>query len=207
MTRKEGYFVFQSYWSDEPMAHIYGHSWPVRWGAEGELRMVKVYSNCPTAELFINGKSAGVRHRDSQDFPAAGLRWMVIFVAGKNHLRVVVRKGTAAVTDEIDFEYQTAKWDKPERLVLAEIGRDAKTATLEARLFDANGVLCLDARNAVRFSLAGVGRLIDNLGTSSGSRLVEMYNGRARISIERNGGASTVSVVSAGIAPAFVSIS
>ena len=207
MTRKEGYFVFQSYWSDEPMAHIYGHSWPVRWGAEGESRMVKVYSNCPAAELFVNGKSAGVRHRDSQDFPAAGLRWMATFVAGKNHLRVVARKGAAAVTDEIDFEYQTAKWDKPERLVLAEIGRDANTATLEATLFDANGVLCLDARNAVRFSLAGVGKLIDNLGTSTGSRLVEVYNGRAHISIERNGGASTVSVVSAGIAPAFVSIS
>src|ERR1019366_3834699 len=89
----------------------------------------------------------------------------------------------------------------------ASITHRNSPATLEAKLFDANGVLCLDARNAVRFSLAGVGRLIDNLGTSTGSRLVEMYNGRARISIERNGGASTVSVVSAGIAPAFVSIS
>jgi len=36
MTRKEGYFVFQSYWSEEPMAHISGHTWPVRWGAEHE---------------------------------------------------------------------------------------------------------------------------------------------------------------------------
>ena len=52
MTKKEGYFVFQSYWTEEPMAHIYGHTWPVRWGAEGEPRIVKVYSNCPTAELF-----------------------------------------------------------------------------------------------------------------------------------------------------------
>ena len=75
MTKKEGYFVFQSYWTEEPMAHIYGHSWPVRWGAEGEARMVKVYSNCPTAELFVNGQSAGMRQRNSQDFPAAGLRW------------------------------------------------------------------------------------------------------------------------------------
>jgi beta-galactosidase len=207
MTKKEGYFVFQSYWSEEPMAHIYGHSWPVRWGTEGEQRMVKVYSNCPTAELFVNGKSAGVRHRDSQDFPAAGLRWMANFVAGRNHVRVVAKKGTVIVSDEIDFEYQTEEWDKPAKLVLTEIGRDASTATLEATLFDANGVLCLDARNVVRFSLAGVGNLIDNLGTSTGSRVVEMYNGRARISIERNGGASIVSVVSEGIAPAFVSIS
>jgi beta-galactosidase len=77
---------------------------------------------------------------------------------------------------------------------------------VEAKLFDANGVLCLDAKNRVRFSLAGSGRLIDNLGTSTGSRVVEMYNGRARISIDRAAGASAVSVVSDGIAPAFISI-
>ncbi len=206
MTRKEGYFVFQSYWSEGPMAHIYGHSWPVRWGAEGEERMVKVYSNCPTAELFLNGKSAGVRKRDSQDFPAAGLRWMVKFASGKNHLRVVAKKEAVTVSDEIDLEYQTAKWDKPAELALAEIARDAKTTTLEATLHDANGVLCLDAKNVVRFSLAGGGRLIDNLGTSTGSRVVEMYNGRARISIARKDATSTVGVISEGIAPAFVSI-
>ena len=206
MTRKEGYFVFQSYWSDEPMVHIYGHSWPVRWGAEGEDRMVKVYSNCPTAELFVNGKSAGVRQRDSQNFPAAGLRWMVKFANGKNHLRVVAKKEAVNVSDEIELEYQTAKWDKPVKLVLAEIERDAKTATLEATLYDANGVLCLDAKNVVRFSLAGGGRLIDNLGTSTGSRVVEMYNGRARISIERKGVASSVGAISEGMSPSFVSI-
>ncbi len=92
MTKKEGYYVFQSYWTEEPMAHIYGHTWPVRWGAEGEARIVKVYSNCPTAELFVNGESAGTRQRNSQDFPAAGLRWMVKFAPGKNHLRVVASK-------------------------------------------------------------------------------------------------------------------
>ena len=36
-----------------------------------------VYSNCPTVELFVNGVSAGTRTRKTQDFPAAGLWWMV----------------------------------------------------------------------------------------------------------------------------------
>ena len=207
MNRKEGYYVFQSYWSEEPMAHIYGHSWPVRWGADGEQRMVKVYSNCPSAELFVNGRSAGTRQRDSQNFPAAGLRWMVNFVPGKNHLRVVATKGSTTVTDEIDLEYQTAKWSTPAKLMLAEIARDANTVTVETKLFDANGTLCLDAKNAVRFSLAGPGKLIDNLGTSSGSRLVQLYNGRARISIDRNTGTSTIAVAGEGIASAFLSIS
>ena len=207
MTKKEGYYVFQSYWSEAPMAHIYGHSWPVRWGNEGESRVVKVYSNCPGAELFLNGKSLGEKRRNSQNFPAAGLRWSVNFASGKNHLRVVAARDGVSVSDEIDVEYQTAKWGKPARLVLAEIARDKGTATIEAKLLDANGILCADAKNVVRFSVAGSGCLIDNMGTSTGSRVVQLYNGRARISIQCNGMASTAGVACEGIAPAFVQIS
>jgi beta-galactosidase len=206
MTKKEGYYVFQSYWSDEPMAHIYGHSWPVRWGAEGEGRIVKVYSNCATAELFLNGKSAGEQKRNSQDFPAAGLRWRVEFAPGKNHLRVLAKKNGASVSDEIEIEYQTVKWGQPARLALAEVARDKDKVMIEATLLDANGVRCLNAKNAVRFSLAGSGSLIDNQGTSTGSRVVQLYNGRAQIMLVRNGGASTACVASEGIGPAFVSI-
>jgi beta-galactosidase len=206
LTKKEGYFVFQSYWSEEPMAHIYGHTWPVRWGAEGEQRIVKVYSNCTTAELFLNGKSAGLRTRNSQDFPAAGLRWNLQFASGKNHLRVVATKGAITVSDEVEFEYRTAKWGNPAKLAMVEIGRDGGRATIEATLLDADGLLCLDARNVVRFSVAGSGTLIDNIGTSTGSRVVQLYNGRARISIERNGGSSTAGVSCEGIAPAFVTV-
>lgn len=189
------------------MAHIYGHTWPVRWGAEGEARIVKVYSNCPTAELFVNGETAGTRKRDSQDFPAAGLRWMVKFKPGKNRLRVVAERNGVTVADEIEFEYQTAKWGKPAQLKLAEIARDAETATIEATLWDADGVLCLDAKNVVRFTVAGCGCMIDNQGTSTGSRVVQLYNGRARISLRRNGGATDAGVASEGIAPVFVTVS
>jgi beta-galactosidase len=72
LTRKESYYVFQSYWTEMPMVHIYGHSWPVRWGKAGEKRNMQVYSNCDSAELFLNGVSMGVKRRDSQDFPSRG---------------------------------------------------------------------------------------------------------------------------------------
>jgi beta-galactosidase len=131
---------------------------------------------------------------------------MTPFIFGKNHLRVVAEKDGTTVIDETEFEYQTAKWEKPARLALTVIARESGTATLEATLHDEHGTLCLDARNVVRFSVAGSGRLIDNLGTSSGSRVVQVGNGRARISIALNGGASEAAVTSEGLLPVFVSI-
>jgi len=87
---------------------------------KAEEKMVKVYSNCETAELFVNGKSAGVKHRNSQDFPAAGLRWMTPFASGQNTLRVVATKSGKTVTDEISLLYQTETWGTPVELKLTE---------------------------------------------------------------------------------------
>ena len=210
MQKKEAYYVFQSYWTEAPMVHIYGRTWPIRWGSEGEQKMVKVYSNCDTAELFINGKSIGVKHRNTQDFPAAGLRWMTPFATGKNTLRVVGTKNGKTVTDEISFLYQTETWGPPAELKLTERSRttiDGKpTVTVEAKLYDAKGILCLDARNRVRFTIAGEGTLIDNLGTPTGSRVVELYNGRAEISLLTNNSSSAVSVTAEKLKPAFVTV-
>ncbi|WP_239691528.1 glycoside hydrolase family 2 TIM barrel-domain containing protein [Hymenobacter lapidarius] len=198
-TKKEAYFVFQSHWATAPMAHIYGHGWPVRWGDEGEQKLVKVYSNCAQAELFVNGKSYGVKQRNSQDFPAAGLHWNVQFVSGQNQVRVVAHQGRQTVQDEISFRYQTQKWGKPARLTLEKVGETNGLTTVEAKLFDAQGVQCLDAANWMAFSLAGAGRLLDDLGTSRGSRKVQAYNGRALISLEARPGQTAVAVQSEGL--------
>jgi beta-galactosidase len=169
------------------MAHIYGHNWPIRWGEEGQLRDVLVYSNCDRAELFLNGISQGTRARDSQNFPAAGLRWSVAFVPGQNHLRVEAHKAGVKVADEISLTYQTMPWGKPAILRLTERERDGDRFTAEARLYDEQGVLCLDSRNVIRFSLTGPGRLIDNLGTTRASRELQLANGRAEISFNASG--------------------
>lgn len=206
LTRKEAYYVFQSYWTTTPMAHIYGHSWPVRWGDEGEQKMVKVYSNCDEAELFLNGKSCGVKKRNSQDFPAAGLRWSLSFNKGENHIRVVARKGKAVAEDAVSFQYQTEKWDKPAAARIEKIGEENGIATIQVKLLDAKQVQCLDAANWVRFALAGDGKLIDDLGTSSGSRYVQLYNGRAIIRVKTNGGKSVVSAKVDGVPSVFLNL-
>ena len=203
LTLKEGYFVFQSYWAEHSMVHIYGHSWPVRWGERDEAKLVKVYSNCPQVELFVNGESAGVKKRNSQDFPAAGLRWLVKFKEGENVLRAVGRRDRVEIVDELKLVYQTQKWDKPAKLVLEELRAVDDVSTLQVKALDANGIMCLDARNVVRFGLAGDGRLIDNLGTPTTARKVELYNGRALISVRRKGKA-VVSVSSDRLPTAFL---
>ena len=206
LTKKESYYVFQSFWADKPMAHIYGHTWPIRWGKPGEKRIVKVYSNCDHAELFLNGKSMGTKQRDSQDFPAAGLRWNVAFQSGQNHLRVTAHKGDVVVTDEISLTYQTEPWGSPAQLRIAEVARKGNTVTIEATLHDAKGVRCLDSRKSIRFSLAGAGKLIDNLGTTHGSRVLQLYNGRAKTSFISSGGC-TIGVTAEGLPAGFLKLS
>ncbi len=206
LAKKESYYVFQSYWTETPMAHIYGHTWPTRWGKDGEQREVKVYSNCDSAELFLNGKSQGTMRRDSQNFPAAGLRWKVAFAKGTNRLRVLASKGQTRITDEVELQYQTEPWGRPAELRLKELCRNKEAITVGVTIHDARGVVCLDSRDEIRFSLAGEGRLIDNLGTSRGSRDLQLYNGRAEISaISKNG--CTIGVACEGLPSAFLKLS
>jgi beta-galactosidase len=207
LTPKESFYVYQSYWTDAPMVHIYGHTWPARWGKAGEKRTAKVYSNCDEVELWLNGVSQGVRHRNRQDFPAAGLRWDLVFTEGMNSLRAVGRGHGQEVTDETLFRYETRSWGAPDHLRLQIFPLPGRQVRVQAELLDAAGVVCLDASNVVRFGHAGDGRLIDNLGTVGGSRQVQLANGRARIDVELPaGGAAEVSASIAGMPTAFVHV-
>ena len=56
---KDGYYFYQSQWTDKPMVHLFPHwNWK---GKEGEVIPVLCYTNCDTVELFVNGKSFGVQ--------------------------------------------------------------------------------------------------------------------------------------------------
>ena len=207
LTPKEGYYVFQSYWSEKPMIHIYGHSWTIRWGKPDELKLVKVYSNCETADLFLNGVSQGVRKRNPQEFPAAGLHWLVKFKLGQNHLKAIGNRKGTSVEDEVILEYQLDDWGPAEHLELSEVSREGETVHVQAQLVDANGKRCLSARDRVRFGLTGDGVLLDNLGTKNGSRIVELCNGWTGISLLRNKGRSVVSAHIQSVPTAFLTVS
>jgi len=206
LTPKESFYVFQSYWTEEPMIHIYGHNWPVRWGKVDEVKQMKVYSNCDQVELYLNGKSLGVKKRNSQDFPAAGLRWESTFIQGENVIKVIGAKGKVKVEDEIRFEYETRTFDKPSEISVSVIEDTKDYVWIEAVLKDANDIICLDSKDFIRFDSTGDGSLVKNQGTSTGSSKVQAYNGRARIKLMKNGGESVVSVKYDGLRTAFISV-
>ncbi|HEX6180087.1 MAG TPA: DUF4982 domain-containing protein, partial [Chitinophagaceae bacterium] len=206
LTKKEAYYVFQSYWTARPMLHIYGHTFPVRWGNEGEEKMIKVYSNCDQVELFVDGKSLGIKKRNSQDFPAAGLRWNVRLSKGQHKVEAIGKKAGGTFRDEITFNYQTEKWGKPAKLTLEKISEENGIVTLQAKLLDDKDVQVLDSRDWVRFALAGDGTLIDNQGTSDGSRYLQLCNGRAIIRVRTNKGKSVVSAKAQGVPSAFINL-
>lgn len=116
---------------------------------------------------------------------------MVALNNGNNTVKVIARNGQQIITDEVNWQYQTTPWTAPVKLILEHTGDLVKVKAV-----DTAGVLCLDAANEIEFSIAGNGRLIDDLGTAGGSRKVQLANGQASIRIAINEG--TVIVAAAG---------
>jgi len=64
---KDNYYFYQSQWTTNLMLHLFPHwNWK---GHEGEVIPVVCYTSCDTVELFLNGKSFGVK---SLEFPRQG---------------------------------------------------------------------------------------------------------------------------------------
>jgi beta-galactosidase len=121
----------------------------------------------------------GKRTRDSQDFPAAGLRWHVVFNEGENHLRVVAEKDGVTLTDEITQYYETRKWGEEEEIELVNQKQINGNVEFELVVKDENGVICLDSRKFIEYEYTGEGELIAAMGLVKASRKVQFSNGRA----------------------------
>ena len=205
--KKEAYYVFQSYWTDEPMAHIIGHSQPSRWGDANEEKEILVYSNCKEAELFVNGVSQGKKTRNSSDFPAAGLRWNVKLAPGENTIKTVaVAPDKTIVTDSITQYYQIEKWGEENKLVVTSEPIDENTSIVKVKVVDSKGTPCLDSKRFIRFEIAGDGTLLKNLGTAGGSSKVQAANGNASIKVKKGSGKSVVAVKSENMDTQFINI-
>jgi beta-galactosidase len=191
--KKDGFYFYQSQWTTAPMVHLYPHwNWA---GKEGQLIPVTCYTNCDTVELFLNGKSLGVR---GYEFPRYGMegKWgnlparaRTARTTGDLHLTwdvpyepgtlkaVGTKDGNAAVTVEITTTGGPAAINlSVDRAKIAADRRDVAHVTVE--IHDAQGRLVPNADNAITFDIQGQGKII---GVDSGDmRSHEDYKSNQR---------------------------
>ena len=155
---KDRYYLYRSLWNKEANTlHVLPH-WTWK-GREGEITPVFVYTNYPSAELFVNGKSYGRQNKHNATLQNRyRLMWMdVAYQAGE--LKVVAYdKNGNAVEEKI---VRTA--GKPHHLELIadrhELAADGKDlAYITVRVVDKEGNLCPHDGSLIRFSATGAGR-------------------------------------------------
>src|SRR5690554_220664 len=169
---KDRFYLYRSHWNkEEETLHILPHwNWE---GREGEVTPVFVYTNYPSAELFINGKSQGVRTKDLSvgiegSYTAEAqksferqkryrLMWMdTKYEPGTVKVVAYDKDGNAVAEKEI----RTA--GKPHRLVLEAdrnvISADRKDLSfITVSVVDRNGNLCPNVSELVKFNVKGAG--------------------------------------------------
>lgn len=154
---KDRYYLYRSKWNDKDTTlHILPHwNWQ---GREGKITPVMVYTNFPKAELFINGKSQGIRTKnDSTYHNRYRLMWMeTIYQPGE--VKVVAYDSN----DNIAAEKTIRTAGKPHHIVLTPSRKELKAngddlLYVTVQIADKDGnIVPTDAR-LVKFSVKGCG--------------------------------------------------
>ncbi|WP_205727889.1 glycoside hydrolase family 2 TIM barrel-domain containing protein [Flammeovirga pectinis] len=152
---KDRFYLYKSRWNTkEETLHILPHwNWE---GREGEVTPVFVYTNYDKAELFINGKSQGIRIKDKTTrLDRYRLRWMdvkyeagtVKVVAYDKNDKVVAEKEirTAGKSHHLKLE--------ADRTEIMANGEDISFVTVS--VVDKNGIECPTANIPLTFSVKG----------------------------------------------------
>lgn len=155
---KDRFYMYKSRWKpDETTLHILPHwNWE---GKEGTVVPVFCYTNYPSAELFVNGKSKGVQKKSNQtNLTRYRLMWNDV-VYEKGSLKVVAydANGKAVATKEI----KTAGLPhhlklSADRIQLKADGKDLSFVTIS--VVDKEGNLCPNATDNLSFTVTGAGK-------------------------------------------------
>ncbi|MDX2432366.1 MAG: beta-galactosidase GalB [Bacteroides sp.] len=147
---KDAYYLYQSQWTKEGVLHLFPH-----WNWEtGDTVDVWAYSSCPELELFLNGKSMGIK---SCQEGSLHMQWRLPFEPG-----VLEAKGLFG-GKELSAKVETAGEAAGIRLLTdrSAIRSDQlDLAFLTVEIIDAQGRLVPDAGMQVGFSLEGEGEII-----------------------------------------------
>ncbi len=144
---KDIYYMYQSEWTDKTVLHIFPH-W--NWTPGKLVDVWAFYNHADEVELFLNGKSLGVKKKTGDDLH---IMWRVPFEPGT--LKAVSRKdGKVVLTREIHTAGAPAKIElMADRKNIKADGKDLSFITV--RILDKDGNLVPDASNLVNFKING----------------------------------------------------
>ena len=203
---KDVYYLYQSEWSNKQVLHLFPH-W--NWTAGQDVDMWCYYNQADEVELFVNGKSQGVKAKDENHLHVV---WRVKYEPGS--VKVVARKDGKVVGEK---EIRTAGEPKkirltPDRNTLNADGKDLSFVTVE--IVDAEGNLCPLADNLVHFEVEGNLFIagVDNGSQTSMERFKDnkrkAFNGKCLVVLQNDGkaGAARLKAVAEGLEDAVVEI-
>jgi beta-galactosidase len=155
---KDRYYLYRSVWNKNANTlHILPHwNWK---GREGQETPVFVYTNYPSAELFVNGKSQGRKSKnDSTLLNRYRLMWMdVRYEPGEIKVIAYNDKGNIAEEKTVKTAGKPHHIELiPDRKSLTADGRDL--AYINVRIVDKDGNLCPHDSSLIRFTVTGVGK-------------------------------------------------
>ena len=154
---KDAYYMYQSEWTNQDVLHLFPH-W--NWIPGQTIDMWCYYNNADEVELFINGRSQGVRSK--KDDHQYHVMWRVAFEPGE--VKVVSRKAGIQVAEQV---IKTAGSPYQIRLItdrnsLQANGKNLAFVTVE--VVDKDGNLCPNAENQIFFDVEGAATIagVDN---------------------------------------------
>ena len=211
---KDRYYLYRSHWNkDEETLHILPHwNWK---GREGEVTPVFVYTSYPKAELFINGKSQGVREKNDSTLQTRyRLMWNeTVYEPGEVKVVAYDEKGAPAAEKIL----RTA--GKPDHVVLSA-NHDTLSANGDDLLYvtvqiaDKDGNIVPDETRRVKYAVSGAGKFEATANGDPTCLLpfqnpeMDLFSGAAT-AIVRSGeqpGNVTLKVTAKGVKPATLTI-
>jgi beta-galactosidase len=144
---KDAYYLYKSVWTHTPVLHLLPY-W--NWKQGDTVDVVAYYNDADQVELYLNGKSQGVR---SKQDGAMHVMWKVPYQPGT--LKAVSRKaGKVVLIREIRTAGPAAKLlIEPDRSRIDADGKDLSFVTV--KVVDKNGTLVPHADEMLTFKVTG----------------------------------------------------
>ena len=199
---KDRYWLYKSRWSSEPVLHLMPHwNWA---GREGKVTPVQAYTNCSSAELFVNGRSYGKKTKGDKEYR---FLWD----------NVIYEPGTVKVVgqtpDGRTVESVVSTTGSPAKILMdceyghgpsTDFGGDCKPMDkqehsyddiifIDAKVTDKDGNMVPTASDPIKFSVSGAGKIVAvdagdaTCHTPFHSDEIKAFNGLASVIVRRTG--------------------